>query len=221
MMIMDELITELPFKDIVEIPHLDDNQNSSNSIHFRMSTNNYSLIEIDPDHNSTPNDVEKQCKYYDTSNKFNKAMSLQDNISILHTNICSSDHKLNDCMYYVNNWNIKFSFIGISETWATKHNHHLLNISNYNHKQCIHSNKKKGGGTSLYIHNDIHYKTRLYLTLPKQQYESIFIKAEPSTFGTSRNTIVGKIYKPPSSKTNNLNKEPEKLIHKNKEREKI
>ena len=26
---MDELITELPFKDIVEIPHLDDNHNSS------------------------------------------------------------------------------------------------------------------------------------------------------------------------------------------------
>ena len=44
MMIMDELyelITELPFKDIVEIPHLDDNQNST---HFRMSTNNDFLI---------------------------------------------------------------------------------------------------------------------------------------------------------------------------------
>ena len=59
MMIMDELITELPFKDIVEIPHLDNNQNSSNSIHFRMSTNNDFLIEIDPDQNSSPNDVEK------------------------------------------------------------------------------------------------------------------------------------------------------------------
>ena len=54
---MDELITELPFKDIVEIPHLDDDQNSSNSIHFRMSTNNDFLIEIDPDHNSSPNGV--------------------------------------------------------------------------------------------------------------------------------------------------------------------
>ena len=55
-------------------------------------------------------------------------MSFQDNISILHTNICSSEHKLNDFMYYVSNLNIKFSFIGISETWATKHNDHLLNI---------------------------------------------------------------------------------------------
>ena len=74
-MIMDELITELPFKDIVEIPHLDDNQNSSNS--FRMSTNNDFLIEIDTDHNSSPNGVEKQCTYHDTSNELNNAMSFK------------------------------------------------------------------------------------------------------------------------------------------------
>ena len=98
MMIMDELITELPFKDIVEIPNLDDNQNSNNSIHFRMSTNNDFLIEINPDHNSSPNVVEKQCTYYDTSNGFNKVMSFQDNISILHTNICSSEKCSN---YYI------------------------------------------------------------------------------------------------------------------------
>ena len=59
------------------------------------------------------------------------------------------------CIRYVNNLNIKFSFIGISETWATKHYDHLLNIYNYNHEQCIWSNKKRGGGTSLYIHNGI------------------------------------------------------------------
>ena len=102
-----------------------------------MSTNNDFLIEIDPDHNSSPNGVEKQCTYYDISNEFNKAMTFQDNISILHTNICSSEHKLNDFMYYVNNLNIFFFFIGISETWANKHNDHLLNTDNYNHEQCI------------------------------------------------------------------------------------
>ena len=73
-------------------------------------------------------------------------------------------------MYYVNNLKIKIYFSGISETWATKRNDHLLNIYNYNHEQCICSNKKRGGGTSLYIHNDIQYKTRIDLSLPKQQY---------------------------------------------------
>ena len=59
-----------------------------------MSTNNDFPIEINPDHNSSPNGVEKQCTYYDISNEFNNEMSFHDNISILHTNICSSEHKL-------------------------------------------------------------------------------------------------------------------------------
>ena len=94
--------------------------------------------------------VLKTVHYYDTSNEFNKAMSFQDNISILHTNICSSEHKLNNFMYYVKILNIKFYLIGISETWATKHNDHLLNIYNYNHEQCIRSNKK-GVVVQVYI----------------------------------------------------------------------
>ena len=79
--------------------------------------------------------------------------------------------------------------------------------------------KKRGGGTSLYIHNDIQYKIRTDLSLPKQQYESIFIEVEPSIFSTSRNTIVGEIYKPPSSKIYNFHKELEKLLIKIKKSE--
>ena len=217
-MITDELITELPFRDVAEIEPLQKND-SYNDIPSKMSTNNDFLIKIDPDHNTSPNGVEKQCQNYDTSLEFNKAMHSQHNISLLHTNICSSEHKLNDFMYYVNNLNIKFSFIGISETWANKLYDHLLNIHNYNHEQCIRSNKKKGG-TSLYIHNDIQYKTRVDLSLPKTQYESIFIEVEQPIFSTSRNTIIGEIYKPPSSKLKHFNKELEKLLIKIKKEKK-
>ena len=69
-------------------------------------------------------------------------------------------------MYYRNTLNMKFSFICISVTWATKLMDHLLNISNYNHEQCIRPNNYDGGGgegfggTSFYniIHNAIQYK---------------------------------------------------------------
>ena len=71
-------------------------------------------------------------------------------VSVLNTNSCSSEHKLNYLMYYVDNLSMKFSFIGISETWAIKHNDHIIIIYNYNHEQCIPSNK-----SSLYIHNSI------------------------------------------------------------------
>ena len=61
---------------------------------------------------------------------------------------------------------------------------------------------RKGVVVQVYIiiHNDIQYKTRIDLSLPNQQYESIFIEVEPSIFSTSKNTIVGEIYKPSSSK---------------------
>ena len=54
MMITDELITELPFRDVAEIEPLQKND-SYNDIPYKMSTNNDFLIEIDPDHNTTPN----------------------------------------------------------------------------------------------------------------------------------------------------------------------
>ena len=140
-------------------------------------------------------------------------------MSILHLNICSSQHKLTDLSYYLENLNVSFSFIGISETWATKFNNHILNIPTYHHEQCLRSNNKKGGGTSLYINKDIQYKNRNDLSFPKQHYESIFIEVDKSIFNTNHNTIIGEIYRPPSSKLNNFNIELEKILVKiNKER---
>ena len=47
------------------------------------------------------------------------------------------------------NLKFNFSFIGVSETWATIMNQDVLNITNYNHEQCIRNKKRNGGGTSL------------------------------------------------------------------------
>ena len=81
------------------------------------------------------------------------------------------------------------------------------------------SNNKKGGETSLYINKDIQYKNRNDLSFPKQHYESIFIEVDKSIFNTNHTTIIGEIYRPPSSKLNNFNIELEKILVKiNKER---
>ena len=66
------------------------------------------------------------------------------------------------------NLQFNFLFIGISETWATIMNQDVLNITNYNHEQCIRNKKRNGGGTSLYIHNSIQYKKREDLSLTKK-----------------------------------------------------
>ena len=71
--------------------------------------------------------------------------------------MCSSINKLNDFIYYID-LDTTFNFIGLSETWAIDSNNDLLSIPGYSHEECIRSNHKRGGGTSIYIHNQIQYK---------------------------------------------------------------
>ena len=60
-------------------------------------------------------------------------------------------------MYTINHLDTTFNFIGSSETWATANNKGMLNIPGYSYEQWVCSNHKRGGGTSLYIHNFIQY----------------------------------------------------------------
>ena len=92
--------------------------------------------------------MQNQCKGYDTSSELRKDICFQNNIAMLHIYICSSSKK-KDCTYYIDNLNITFTFIGLSETWPSEINHDLLGIPGYTHEQCIRTNKKIGGGTSL------------------------------------------------------------------------
>ena len=142
----------LPFNNVADIFLLDNIENNCTECTYdKMSSNNDFLINIDPDHNITRNGLEKQCKNYDTSTEFNNMCGSTTNISMLHSNICSSAKKITDFKYYINNFNLDIAFIGLSETWATKFNKDLLNIPGYRHEQCIRTNKKKGEG-QVYIY---------------------------------------------------------------------
>ena len=105
---------------------------------------------------------------------------------MLHINICSSSKKIKDFTYYIDNLNITFTFIGLSETWASEINHDLLEIPGYTHEQCLRTNKKT-------------YRRRGDLTFPEKQYESVFVEVDKTIFNTNRNIIIGEIYNPPSS----------------------
>ena len=116
-------------------------------------------------------------------------------------------------MYNIDNLNTIFHFIGLSETWATKANQDLLDITGYSHEQCIRSNNKKGGGVSLYIHNSIQYKKRDDLAFPTKLYETIFVEVDKTIFHTHRNVVIGEIYNPPSSKLKCFNTNLEKFLN--------
>ena len=73
--------------------------------------------------------------------------------------------------------------------------------------------RKGGRGVSIYIMNNIQYKIRNKLSLPKHMFESIFIEVDKSIFKSKRNVIIGEIYRPPSSQIQYFNTELEKLLN--------
>ena len=56
---------------------------------------------------------------------------------------------MKDFLYYLEGLDISFTFIGLSETWATKTNEDILNMLRYNHEHCIRVSMKGEG--SAYI----------------------------------------------------------------------
>ena len=148
------ILDNLPFANVADNVVFDRNKNQNVYIDINNlpSSNNDVLNDIDPDiNNLIPNCIQNQCKGYDTSSELRKDICFQNNIAMLHTNICNSSKKIKYFTYYIDN----FNFRGLSETWASEINHDLLEIPGDTHEQCLCANKKKGGGPSLYIHHTI------------------------------------------------------------------
>ena len=132
------LMDSLPFANVTENIMLNDQPKPYKKAQYLYCTNNYMLANIDSDiNNLNPNGLTNQCKYDDTSLEFNKTVIQNKNISILHAHICSSINKLNDFIYYIDNFDTTFNFTGL--TWATGSNKDQLSIPGYSHEQCIRS----------------------------------------------------------------------------------
>ena len=97
----------------------------------------------------------------------------------------------------INNLNIKFTFIILSEMWGNSDTIAFYNIAGYTHFYEA-RDKKIGGGISIYIMKTIPFKIRKDLQFTSQHIESLFIEVDKSVFQSKCNVIVGSLYKPPS-----------------------
>ena len=76
----------------------------------------HQLKNIDPDLNTFSYIVKKPCQNYDRLFYFKSTYGPYNNISFLHSFICSSENKLNNVTYDMDNLGVQFTFIGLSET---------------------------------------------------------------------------------------------------------
>ena len=126
-----------------------------------MTTNtNLSLTPsdaIDPDVNFGTDDV--HCDYY-IEDKFNEMLRNEsycdEYFSLLHLNIRSLQCNLNNLSILVSCLDIKFSLIGVSETWLNDYSHSVdIDGFNFIHK---HRPNRPCGGVGLYISDNLEFK---------------------------------------------------------------
>ena len=221
------LSEELPFT------HLDDSrfylalyELQNGSVHFdpdRFSSLHYNPIfcnsnvsltqsdSLDPDINL--NTGKTPCDYF-TENQFNE-MLLNENysgadFSLLHLNIRSLPRNLNSLTDLLSCLDIKFSVIGISETWLSESPHSTdINGFKFLHKHRL---NRVGGGVGLYVSNDLEFKLREDLSISNVDIvESLFIEV---TRPREKNVVVGIVYRPPNQRVDDFVSSNNELLDK-------
>ena len=100
-----------------------------------------------------------------------------------------------------------FDIIGITETWITQNNYDLFPLPNYHEPYQKYRINRKGGGVLLYVRDNIQYRTRPDWQMGQDFIENIFIEIERRSLNTTKNVIIGLIYRVPDSNADLFNKE--------------
>ncbi|CAH3185640.1 unnamed protein product, partial [Porites lobata] len=114
-------------------------------------------------------------------------------LSLLHLNIRSLHRNLDSLTTLLKNLELRFSFIGITETWLRDSSHHT-DISGYN---FVHTPRKDrtDGGVQVSV---MFCTTELFLLMTifiLNEHSLIFLQV---TLQEIKNIIVGVVYRPPN-----------------------
>ena len=167
------------------------------------------LVDIDPDLNffNTIDGFATNCNYHfqDSFVKECKHLNIKENsLSLLHQNIRSLPRNFTNFESYLSTLNLDFSIIGLTETWVNDNTYSLYDLEGYSSSFKYRTNRS-GGGVSLFIKNGINFNVREDLSVVSQHMECIFIEIEKSVFKTSKDVLVGVIYRPPDNSVNVFN----------------
>ena len=141
--------------------------------------------------------------YPDFFNNYEESQS-DGSLHMLHLNIlslpCNQDSLIDMLDTYVERLHI----ICLTETWL---NQRSADIYNINGCKAINNfrKKKRGGGVSILVKNNIVYQPLKKLLKMTTDIETLFIKINKSYTKTDRDVIVGVCYRPPSGNVTTFN----------------
>ena len=99
---------------------------------------------------------------------------------------------------YLDSLCIKFSVIGLTETWLDETKEALYDIPEYTCINRFRSNRK-GGGVTLAVKNGIPYNMRADLEYFDTEMEGLFIEIDKHVFDITSDLVIGIIYRMPNS----------------------
>ena len=127
-------------------------------------------------------------------NNLNHTMTSEYYNEISFNNIRSVPLHFTNCVSYLDTLNVHFKIIALSETDINSH-HAIYRMPNHS-IEMNHREKKKGGDTSIYIHNYLQYTVRRELRL-RGDCNSVIVEILKTSINTKCNIICGCVYRPP------------------------
>lgn len=116
---------------------------------------------IDPE-NYCFNTINSMCDYY-TEEKFNDAVTLDSNFSVIHFNCRSLYANFTKIQEYLKSVKHKFSAIALSETWVNEVRGVDFCMEGYELHYCSRRDKS-GGGVALFVTTDLKCRIVKYMT---------------------------------------------------------
>ena len=131
--------------------------------------------DLDPDVHFN---VDGCCSFY-VEDKLNemlrKEFFLDSQFALLHLNVRSLQNKVDDLSFFLSSLNVKFSVIGITETWLRD----LSPVVNLNGYHFVYKNRsdRSGGGVGMCIANNLDFKMRTDICFDDEEVmESLLIE---------------------------------------------
>ena len=105
---------------------------------------------------------------------------------------------MDDFENYMNMLNIKYSIIGVTETWLNDATCDMYVLGDYELIER-HRPNKIGGGIGFFLKTGVSFKYRDDLTIFGDHCESLFIEIDKSVFGSGRDLFIAVFYRPPNT----------------------
>ena len=132
--------------------------------------------------------------------------SITDNkcFSLIHVNSRSLPKNMESMVQYIEQLELRFNVIAVTETWLRESNYDVFNIDGY-YQESNFRTKRTGGGVSLFIRKHLNYKYRVDVSVFTDCIESLFIEIDKELLNQKKNVIVGVVYKPPNTGVDSFN----------------